>query len=52
LKALAEAAYHVVAPDRRGYGQEFEGIGLLKFLGGIAGEDRAAGESSVSKGSS
>ena len=36
----------------RFHGKEFEGIGLLKFLGGIAGEDRAAGESSVLKGSS
>jgi hypothetical protein len=36
----------------RFHGQEFEDIGLLKFLGGIVRENRAAGESSVSKGSS
>jgi len=36
----------------RFHGQEFEGIGLLKFLGGRGIDNREAGESSVSKGSS
>ena len=50
LKALAEAGYHVVAPDQRGYGQTdrpeaVEEYNLLQLSGDIIGLVDAVGES-------
>ena len=49
LKALAEAGYHVVAPDQRGYGQTdrpeaIEDYNLLQLSGDIIGLVDASGE--------
>src|SRR5215475_11230445 len=49
LKALAEAGYHVVAPDQRGYGQTdrpeaVEEYNLLQLTGDIIGLVDALGE--------
>jgi pimeloyl-ACP methyl ester carboxylesterase len=49
LKALAEAGYHVVAPDQRGYGQTdrpdaVEDYNLLQLCGDIIGLVDALGE--------
>jgi len=49
LKALAEAGYHVVAPDQRGYGQTdrpeaVEDYNILQLSGDIIGLVHALGE--------
>ena len=49
LKALAEAGYHVVAPDQRGYGQTdrpeaVEDYNILQLSGDIIGLVDALGE--------